>query len=45
MNLKEIGWVCVLYIDLAKARDNWLARVKAVMNFGVLYNVENFLIS
>jgi hypothetical protein len=35
----------VYCIDLAKARDNWLAPVKAVMNFGVVYNVRNFLIS
>jgi hypothetical protein len=35
MDLGEIGWDSVDWIDLAQDRDQWRALVKAVMNFRV----------
>jgi hypothetical protein len=32
MNLGEIGWDGVYWIDLAQDRDKWRALVNAVMN-------------
>jgi hypothetical protein len=36
MDLREIGWVGVEWIDLGQDRDRWRAVVNAVMNLGVL---------
>jgi hypothetical protein len=35
MDLKEIGWGSMDYIDLAKDRDQWRALVNTVMNLRV----------
>jgi hypothetical protein len=35
MNLREIGWVGVNWIDLAQDRDQWRALVNTVMNLRV----------
>jgi hypothetical protein len=35
MDLREIGWGGMCWIDLAQDRDQWRALVKAVMNLGV----------
>jgi hypothetical protein len=32
MDLREIGWDCMDWIDLAQDRDQWRALVNAVMN-------------
>jgi hypothetical protein len=40
MDLKEIGWDGIHWIDLAQDRDRWRALVNAVMN-----NAGNFLCS
>jgi CRISPR/Cas system-associated protein Cas7 (RAMP superfamily) len=36
MDLREIGWRGVEWIQLAQDRDRWRAVVNAVMNLGVL---------
>jgi hypothetical protein len=33
MDLKEVGWESMDWIDLAEDRDRWRALVNAVMNF------------
>jgi hypothetical protein len=43
MDLREIGWGGVDWIDLAQDRDRWRALVKAVMNLRVSQNLRNFL--
>jgi hypothetical protein len=35
MNLKEIGWVGMDWIDLAEVIEEWRALVSTVMNFRV----------
>jgi hypothetical protein len=35
MDLREIGWGGVDWIDLAQDRDQWRALVNMVMNLGV----------
>jgi hypothetical protein len=35
MNLKEIGWGGIDWIDLAQNSDQWTALVKTVMNLRV----------
>jgi hypothetical protein len=35
MDLRELGWDGVDWIDLAQDRDQWRALVKTVMNFRV----------
>jgi hypothetical protein len=35
MDLREIGWDGVDWIDLSQNRDQWRALVNAVMNFWV----------
>jgi hypothetical protein len=35
INLREIGWEGMDWIDLAQDRDQWRALVKAVMNLRV----------
>jgi hypothetical protein len=36
MDLQEVGWECVDWIDLAQNRDRWLVPVYTVMNLRVL---------
>jgi hypothetical protein len=42
MDLGEVGWDCVAWIDLALDRDRWMAYVNAVMNLRVPYNAVKF---
>jgi hypothetical protein len=35
VDLQEVGWEVVNWIDLAEDRDRWRAVVNAVMNLGV----------
>ena len=42
---REVGRGCGDWMELAKDRDRWRARVSTVMNFRVPYNAESFLIS
>jgi hypothetical protein len=35
MDLQELGWEGVDWIDIAQDRDRWRARVNAVMNLRV----------
>jgi hypothetical protein len=35
MDLREIGWDCMDWIDLAQDRDQWRALVSTVMNLRV----------
>jgi hypothetical protein len=35
MDLREIGWDCMDWIDLAQDRDQWRALVDTVMNLRV----------
>jgi hypothetical protein len=35
MDLREIGWDCMNWIDLAQDRDQWRTLVKMVMNLRV----------
>jgi hypothetical protein len=34
MNLREIGWVGMRWIDMAQDRNQWRALVNTVMTFG-----------
>jgi hypothetical protein len=43
MNLREIGWGDMDWINLAWDRDQWLALVNMVINFQVPQNVGKFL--
>jgi hypothetical protein len=45
MDLREIGWDCMDWIDLAHDRDQWRALVNTVMNLRVPYNAGKFLSS
>jgi hypothetical protein len=36
MDLREVGWRCMNWIDLAQGTDRWQAVVNAVMNLRVL---------
>jgi hypothetical protein len=45
MDLREIGWDGMDWIDLAQHRDKWRALVNTVMNFRVPKNAGNFLSS
>jgi hypothetical protein len=42
IDLREIGWDGVDWIDLAQARDQWRALVNTVMNLRVPYNAGKF---
>jgi hypothetical protein len=44
MDLQEVGWWGMDWIDMAQDRDRW-ALVSAVMNLRVPQNVGNFLTS
>jgi hypothetical protein len=43
MDLKEIRWKGVGWIDLVQHRDKWWAVVNNVMNPQIRYNAGNFL--
>jgi hypothetical protein len=45
MDLREIGWDGIYWIDLAQYRDQWRALVNTVMNLRVPYNAGKFLSS
>jgi hypothetical protein len=42
MNVREIGWDGMDWIDLAQDRDQWRALVNMVMNFRVPQNAGKF---
>jgi hypothetical protein len=44
MNLEEVGWGCMDWIDLAHDRDKWQAHVNAV-NLRFPQNAGNFFTS
>jgi hypothetical protein len=43
MDLGEIGWDGMGWIELAQDRDQWRDLVNTVMNLRVLYNAGKFL--
>jgi hypothetical protein len=43
MDLREIGWGGMDWIDLAQNRDQWRALVNMGMNLRVTYNFGKFL--
>jgi hypothetical protein len=43
MDLREIGWDGVYWIDMAQDRDQWRALVNTVLNLLVPYNAGEFL--
>jgi hypothetical protein len=45
MDLRDIGWDGMDWIDLAQDRDQWRALLNTVMNLRVPYNVGKFLSS
>jgi hypothetical protein len=45
MELREIEWGVMDWIDLAQYRDQWRALVNTVMNLQVPQNVDKFLSS
>jgi hypothetical protein len=45
MDLREIDWSGMDWIDLAQDRDQWWALVNTVMNLRAPYNVKKFLSS
>jgi hypothetical protein len=45
MNLREIGWDGMDWIDLAQDRKQWRALVNTVINLRVPLNVRKFLSS
>jgi hypothetical protein len=45
MDLREIGWGGMDWINLAEGRDHWRALVNRIMNFRVPQNVGKFLSS
>jgi hypothetical protein len=45
MDLREIKWSCMNWIDLAQDRDQWRTLVNTIMNLRVPLNVGKFLSS
>jgi hypothetical protein len=45
IDLREMGWDGIDWIDLAQDRDQWRALVNTVMNLRVPYNAGKFLSS
>jgi hypothetical protein len=45
VDLKEVGWVGMDWIDMAQDRNRWRVLVNTVMNLRVPQNAENFLTS
>jgi hypothetical protein len=45
MELREIGWDGMDWIDLARDRDQWRALVSAVINLGFHKTLGNFLVA
>jgi hypothetical protein len=45
IDLREIGWDGMDWIDLAQGRNQWRALVNTVMNLGIPSNLGKFLSS
>jgi hypothetical protein len=45
MDVQEVGYEGMDWIDLAQDRERWRALVNVLMNVRVLYNVGNFMTS
>jgi hypothetical protein len=44
MNLREVGWGVMDWIDLAQDKDQWRDLLNTVMNLRVPQNVGKFLV-
>jgi hypothetical protein len=45
MDLQEVGWACMDWIDLTQDTDRWQALVIAVMNPWIPQNAVNFSVT